>query len=77
MSNFENDRYTVGRRRGRALGLLMGIVVVVLVVVGVLFATGRWGQSATRTGAGADTAPVPPAAGPSQPGVPTTDNPKR
>ncbi len=77
MSNFENDRYVVSRRRGRALGLLMGIAVLVLVVVGVLFATGRWGESATRTGGGADTAQVPPAAGPSQPGVPASDTPKR
>ncbi len=77
MSNFEHDRYVVTRRRGRALGLLTGIALLVLVVVGVLYATGRWGETATRTGGGADSAQVPPAAGPSQPGVPTTDNPKR
>jgi hypothetical protein len=70
MSNFQHNDFTTTRRRGRTWTWLTAALVLILVVVGTIFATGRWGENATRTGGGADVARVPPAAGPSQPGVP-------
>lgn len=70
MSNFEDNRYTVSNRHRRTWGWLTGIVAVILVVVGVLFATGRWGENATRTGGGAPKEQALSGGRPSQPGVP-------
>jgi len=70
MSNFQHNDFATSRRRSRTWTWLTAALVLILVVVGTIFATGRWGENATRTGGGADVARVPPAAGPSQPGVP-------
>jgi hypothetical protein len=70
MSNFENNRYATSHRRGRIWGVLTAVVALVLVVVGVLFATGRWGEDATRTGGSAPHDQAASGQGTSQPGVP-------
>lgn len=70
VSNFEHDRPVTTHRRSRLWGWLTGLAVVILVAVGVFFSTDRWGENATRTGGGADTAQAPAAASSGQPGVP-------
>lgn len=70
MSNFEHNRYATTHRRGRMWGWVTAAAVLVLVAVGVVFATGRWGEDTTRTGGGATAEQVPPGGGASQPGVP-------
>jgi hypothetical protein len=67
MSNFEHNRTVVSHRRDRTWGWLAAALVVVLLVVGAIYTTGRWGETATRTGS-ASTAQVPPAT--TQPSVP-------
>ncbi len=70
MSNLERNRIFTSRRRSRTWGWLTAFAVLILVAVGVFFSTGRWGENATRTGGGADTAQAPAAASSGQPGVP-------
>jgi len=70
MSNYEHNRYVTTHRRGRTWGWITAAVILVLVVVGGFFATGRWGENATRTGGGADTAQAPAAPSSGQPSVP-------
>ena len=70
MSNFEHNRYAVSHRRARTWGWLTAALALVLLAVGVVFATGRWGEDNTRTGGGATAEQVPPGRGPAQPGVP-------
>jgi hypothetical protein len=70
VSNFDEDRYSVSRLNNRLFAWLAVAVVLALVIAGVVYTTGRWGEGETRTGGSAPNPQVPPAAGPSQPGVP-------
>lgn len=70
MSNFNDDRHVVSRRRSTTWTWVTAILVVILIGVGVIYSTGRWGASATHTagdtpadrtmpGQGANSASVP------------------
>jgi hypothetical protein len=68
MADPEMNRYATTQRHGLTWALLTAVVAIALIIAGLVYSTGMWSASSTKT----DSASVQPGPKATQPGVPNS-----